>query len=112
MIRCLPRWRKTGGKCEDNGGDEDLYDDDNGGEDLYDDDNGGGDLYDWCRVIWAEACVAGGGGTGVYLHQVLCTSCTLPPKEHVLAPKVVTTLLHQNMFLHQRFWYSNIKTQH
>ena len=102
MIRCLPRWRKTGGKCEDNGGDEDLYDDDNGGEDLY----------DWCRVIWAEACVAGGGGTGVYLHQVLCTSCTLPPKEHVLAPKVVTTLLHQNMFLHQRFWCSNIRTQH
>ena len=87
MIRCLPRWRKTGGKCEDNGGDEDLYDDDdggedlceddNGGEDLYDDDNGGGDLYDWCRVIWAEACVAGGGGTGV-LAPGLCTSCTLP----------------------------------
>ena len=78
MIRCLPRWRKTGGKCEDNGGDEDLYDDD----------NGGGDLYDWCRVIWAEACVAGGGGTGVYLHQVF----------------VQVALFHQkNMYLHQRW---------
>ena len=29
------------GQCDVNGGDEDSY--------------------DWCRVIWAEACVAGGG---------------------------------------------------
>ena len=52
------------------------------------DDNGGEDLYDWCRVIWAEACVAGGGGTRVYLHQVF----------------VQVALFHQkNMYLHQRW---------
>ena len=65
------------------------------------------DPYDWCRVIWAEVCVAGGGGTGVLAHQVFVQVALFhPPKEYVLAHQVFVevVLFHQkNMYLHQRW---------